>query len=215
MLKQLFATMNDTLDEVIQHYQTADDKGKQDLHKKLDVLKSMSDSFIELWLQFEEKLSLALQSIANNGSKDAAKSITEHLPNGSGAAEFFKKGYGYSQLLMYDNAIREFEKALELAPDFLLARLHLAFVYMRVDHDAEAYRHFRFIISLTDEAQVKAIAYNAMGCIQAKNANIEQAQQLFKLAYSADPSCVEPMINMGICMSQHMEMKQSGPGFIH
>jgi Tfp pilus assembly protein PilF len=117
---------------------------------------------------------------------------------------------------MFDKAIIEFEKAIELAPDFLLARLHLAFMQMRKNNDSEAYRHFRFIVSLSEEAQMKAISYNAMGCIQAKHANMEQAQQLFKLSYTTDPSCVEPMINMGICMSQHQaEWNQPGSEYMH
>ncbi|TMV51236.1 hypothetical protein FE783_05480 [Paenibacillus mesophilus] len=215
MLKQLFATMNDTLDEVIQQYPTADDKGKQDLHKKLEVLKSMSDSFIEQWLHFEEKLSHVLQTVPGNSWNDIPENMPEAPPEMNAASETFRKGQGYFQLLMFENANKEFEKVIELQPDYLLARLYLAMGQMRIGNDVEAYRHFRFITSLSEHAQMKAISYNAMGCIQAKNANMEQAQQLFKLAYSADPSCVEPMINMGICLSQHSGMKQSGPGFIH
>lgn len=215
MLKQLFATMNDTLDEVIQQYPTADDKGKQDLHNKLEVLKSMSDTFIEQWLHFEEKLSGVLQTVSGNGLNEIPVPVPEQPPETNAASESFRKGQGYFQLLMFDNAIREFEKVIELQPDYLLARLYLAMGHMRLGNDVESYRHFRFIISLSEHAQMKAISYNAMGCIQAKNENMEQAQKLFKLAYSADPSCVEPMINMGICMSQNGGTKQSGPGFIH
>lgn len=218
MLKQLFATMNDTLDEVMRQYPTASDKGKQDLHKKLEVLKSMSDQVIEEWLKFEEKLSGALQTVSGNGGSGLADTTPGGKPPESNAAlDTFRKGQGYFQLLMFDKAIREFEKALELQPDYLPARLYLAMGHMRLGNDAEAYRHFRFIISLSEHAQMKAISYNAMGCIQAKNANMEQAQQLFKLAYSADPTCVEPMINMGICMSQHGDSNNAGYGygFIH
>lgn len=214
MLKQLFATMNDTLDEVMNHYPTADAKGKQDLHKKLDVLKSMSDSFIEQWLHFEEKLSRVLETIPRHDWSESGAAPPTPQPAQGEAAETFQKGQGYFQLLMYDNAIREFAKAVELQPDFLPARLYLAMGYLRLGNDVEAYRHFRLITSLSEHGQMKAISYNAMGCIQAKNANMEQAKQLFKLAHSADPTCVEPMINMGICMSQLGGGNPPGPGFI-
>ncbi|GAA3405087.1 hypothetical protein ACFFNY_28260 [Paenibacillus hodogayensis] len=229
MLKQLFATMNDALEDIVRLYPTADVQGKQDLHKKLDVLKSMSDSFIEHWLHFEEKLSRFLESMPQADNGEQAIPGETAVPNAASeaapaqepsleldeASETFKKGQGYFQLLMYDNAIREFAKAVEQQPDFLLARLYLAMGHMRLGNDVEAYRHFRLITSMTEQHQMKAISYNAMGCIQAKNANMEQAQQLFKLAYTADPSSVEPMINMGICMSQNGSVKLSGPGFIH
>lgn len=213
MLKQLFATMNDTLDEVMRHYPTVDVKGRQDLNKKLELLKSMSDSFIEEWLHFEEKLSRALETI-KHGDLAIGQAATPNEQPVEYESEPFKKGQGYFQLLMFENAAKEFEKAIGQHPDFLLARLYLAMSHMRLGNDVDAYRHFRLIASVTDHAQMKAISYNAMGCIQAKNANMEHAQQLFKLAYTFDPSSVEPMINMGICMSQHGGAHLSGPGFI-
>ncbi|MDF2660174.1 MAG: hypothetical protein K0Q94_2965 [Paenibacillus sp.] len=216
MLKQLFASMHDALDDVIKHFPTADAKGKQDLHNKLDVLKAMSDSFIEEWLQFEEKMARFLETLPKSSGWAVAGSsgASPALPEGSDASEAFKRGQGYFQLLMYDNAVREFESVVQGHPEFILGRLYLAMGHMRKGNDAEAYRHFRFITSLTEHDQMKAVSYNAMGCIHAKNANIEQAQHFFKLAYMADPSSVEPMINMGICMSHHGS-QSAGEGFIH
>ncbi|PYI54882.1 tetratricopeptide repeat protein [Paenibacillus flagellatus] len=215
MLKQLFASMHDVLDECIKQYPSADVMRKQDLHKKLEVLKTMSDSFIEEWLNFEEKMSRFLETVPKGIDWNGFPAdLSGQPPETSLSSESFKKGQGYFQLLMYDNAIREFEKVVKQHPDFMLGRLYLAMGHMRKGNDAEAYRHFRFITSLTDHAQMKAISFNAMGCIQAKNANLEQAQQLFKLAYMADPTCVEPMINMGICMS-HNGDTGAGQGFIH
>ncbi|MEF3301761.1 tetratricopeptide repeat protein [Paenibacillus sp. GYB003] len=215
MLKQLFATMNDTLDEVMKHYPNADAGGKQDLHKKLELLKTMSDSFIEEWLHFEEKLSRALDCVKPGGPSQAHAAASAPKPDPLESTNAFKKGQGYYQLLMFDNAAKEFEKMIEQHPDFLLGRLYLAMSQMRLGNDVEAYRHFRFITSFGDQAQMKAVCYNAMGCIQAKNANMHEAQQLFKLAFAHDPTSVEPMINMGICMSQHGGAWSPGNGFIH
>lgn len=214
MMKQLFASMHDLLDQVIQHYPTADATGKQDWHKKLEVLKTMSDSFIEEWLMFEEKMSRFIETLPKGSTCSTGSAQAELLPEASASAESFKRGQGYFQLLMYEHAIREFETVIQQHPDFMLARLYLAMGHLRKGNDAEAYRHFRFITSITEHAQMKAISFNAMGCIQAKNANLEQAQLLFKQAYIADPTCVEPMINMGICMSQSGDAGL-GQGFIH
>lgn len=217
MLKQLFATMHDMLDEVMKQYPTADVEKKKELNQKLEVLKSMSDSFIEEWLKFEEKMA-AFQETAPYGppwpGMGGIDPSPQHAADTPASSEAFQKGQGYFQLLMYDHAIREFEKVIKQYPDFLLARLFLAMGHLRVGNDAEAYRHFHFITSLTEHAQMKAISYNAMGCIQAKNANMEQAERYFKLAYMADPSCVEPVINMGICLTHEGGVKP-GNGFIH
>jgi hypothetical protein len=43
---------------------------------------------------------------------------------------------------------------------------------------------------------MKAISYNAMGCIQAENQNMDKALEYFRLAHSADPTSVEPVLNL-------------------
>ena len=191
MFRQLFATMNDMLEQIIEEYPKADLIKRQDLNKKLRMLKSMSESCIEEWIRLEEKMAKFLEKLPEipPNPSNAAPPFPEY------ASDSFRKGQGYFQLLMYNDAIREFEKAVKEHPDFLLARLYLAMGYLRLGDDAEAYRHFRLITSLTDHAQMKAISYHAMGCIQAKNANLEQAKQYFKLAAMADPSSLEPALS--------------------
>ncbi|CAH1218336.1 hypothetical protein PAECIP111893_04403 [Paenibacillus plantiphilus] len=55
MIKHVFATMNEMLDDIIIHYSNASSERKQQLTEQLAVLKQFSDAFIEEWLQFEEK----------------------------------------------------------------------------------------------------------------------------------------------------------------
>jgi tetratricopeptide (TPR) repeat protein len=217
MLKQLFASMHDVLDDVMRSYPAASAAERHELHKKLEVLRTMSDSLIEEWLQFEEKMTAFLENLDTGktygGLSDAnVPGNFGNFPDGE-AAESFKKGQGYYQLYMFDKAIREFEKVVNQHPDFCLARLFLAMGHLRSGNDTEAYRHFKLITSLTDQAQIKSISYNAMGCIQAKNANLDQARELFEKAHQADPSSPEPMINMEICMS-HQENAGSDSGFV-
>lgn len=56
MFAHLFATMNDKLDEIKQLYPRVNGAKRDHLNKQLDVLKAMSDSIVEHWLLFEEKL---------------------------------------------------------------------------------------------------------------------------------------------------------------
>lgn len=203
MINQLFETMNDVLDEIEKEFATADQAHKHELSQKLNALKSMSDHLIEEWLKFEEKLGKFTQTFTHQTPGFAHP----EMPTGSGEpgyqSEAFSQGQGYFQLLMFDNAIRAFEQVVNQYPDFMLGRLYLAMGHMRKGNETEAYRHFKFITSLTDHAPMKAISYNAMGCIQAKNDNLEQAQEFFKLAYMTDPSCVQPVLNMEVCAKQN------------
>lgn len=56
MFAHLFATMNDKLDEIKQLYPRVNGVKQDHLNKQLEVLKAMSDSIVEHWLLFEEKL---------------------------------------------------------------------------------------------------------------------------------------------------------------
>lgn len=214
MIKQLFETMNDVLDEIEKDYPTAAPARKHELNQKLSALKGMSDHLVEEWLRFEEKLGKFFQT----NMKQVPDYAHPELPTGSAEpgyqSESFSKGQGYFELLMFDNAIRAFEQVVRQYPDFMLGRLYLAMGHMRNGDEMEAYRHFKFIISLTDHASMKAISYNAMGCIQAKNDNMEQAQQFFKLAHMTDPSCVQPVLNMEVCAKQ-AGMQDPQYGFLH
>ncbi|RAP76351.1 tetratricopeptide repeat protein [Paenibacillus montanisoli] len=56
MFKHVFATMQEMLQEIIIHYPHANDAQRKQLDDQLSSLKQFSDTFIEEWLQFEEKM---------------------------------------------------------------------------------------------------------------------------------------------------------------
>ncbi|MFC4103687.1 tetratricopeptide repeat protein [Paenibacillus xanthanilyticus] len=56
MFQHVFATMHELLDEIMVHFGSAELDQKKRYFEQLSMLKSMSDTFIEEWLQFEEKL---------------------------------------------------------------------------------------------------------------------------------------------------------------
>lgn len=204
MFKQLFASMNDALDDIITQLPMASGALRAELEERLSVLKAMSDTCIEEWLLFEEKMgkltgkeepeALALQL-------EPAESITEefHPPAQTAAPkenaeDSFSKGQGYYKLHMFRDAVEEFEQVVHLQPDFLMARIYLAMSYLRCGEFSDAYRHFQFLVPLTDDRKMKAISYNAMGYIQAEKQNMDKALEYFRLAHSADPSSVEPVL---------------------
>ncbi|SDW29569.1 tetratricopeptide repeat protein [Paenibacillus sp. CF384] len=56
MFKHVFATMQEMLEEIIIHYPHANGAQRKQLDDQLSSLKQFSDTFIEEWLQFEEKM---------------------------------------------------------------------------------------------------------------------------------------------------------------
>ncbi|ACT01103.1 hypothetical protein [Paenibacillus sp. JDR-2] len=57
MFQQMFEAMNEMLDHLIEAYPTATDEQKAQFDEQLVMLKKMSDSLVEQWIDFEEKFS--------------------------------------------------------------------------------------------------------------------------------------------------------------
>ncbi|ANE49013.1 hypothetical protein SY83_18395 [Paenibacillus swuensis] len=209
MFKPIFASMNEVLDEIIRDFPNATGTRKEELNEKIQVLKAMSDSMIEEWLLFEEKIRTlpSEQNSSDNVSSHHPFSLSQLLEQQGGqlspelkSSEFIK-GQGYFKLYMFKEAIGYFKAIVAAQPDYLLARLYLALAYLKTGDMNEAYPHFQMIIPMTDNKMMKAISYNALGCIQARNQNTEKACEYFKMAYQLDPSIVEPLSNLE--MVQH------------
>ncbi|WP_235857358.1 tetratricopeptide repeat protein [Paenibacillus albiflavus] len=198
MFKHLFETMNEVLDEVSKEYPHASKAQRTKLDEQLQVLKTMSDEFIENWLAFEEKLRIFYMT--NPQTDPAQVHVTKSKPpkgttvltnsyEGYNVQSMdFDRGQGYYKLSMFDEAIHQFETVVKGNPDCMLARAYLAMGHMRKGDHQEAARHFQFLIPLTDNAKIKAISYNVMGCIQYEKRNMDKAVEYFTKAYHCDPS---------------------------
>ncbi|MCG7406489.1 hypothetical protein MH117_03595 [Paenibacillus sp. ACRRX] len=206
MLQHMFATMNELLDEIIQQYPSAEGTTKQELEHQMSLLRSMSDHIVEEWLRFEEKLALvrAERSAGNQVpatvSNQNPPSEDSELPDYNDPLQY---GQGYFTLRMYEQASRHLEQAISRHPDKLIARVYLGLSYLHLGRNQEACRHFHFIIPLTEDAKLKALAYNALGCIQALHRNTEKAQHYFQKAHFADPTIPEPIANLKVCIHNH------------
>lgn len=226
MFQHLFDSMNHTLDNIIQHYPTAAVSQKKKLNEQLSVLKSMSDHVIEQWLSFEEKMAQFYENAPNSPSHSASQTAEPALKSEmyeydsigkfeQGACdESFIKGQGYYKLFMFRQAIELFEQVVRTQPDFIVARLYLAMSYLKIGDGNEAYRHFKFIIPMTDNARLKAISYNALGCIQMLNRHPEMAEHYFQLAHKTDPTLSDPLINLEVC-AYNQGTLQYGSGLTH
>lgn len=197
MIEQWFAAMNDTLDDLLRRYPNASDPEKNALDEQWNVLKSLSDVIIESWLQLEDKMALY-------------RTMKQELEIGCGCAspgdgtliEPYVKGMGYFKLQMYGEGIPYFEETLLQEPELNVARLFLAMCRMHVGHFLEAQRHFQLIAALAEEPKLQAIAFNALGCIQAVFAHLKQAEGYFCKALEADPSFEDAKRNLTACRSR-------------
>lgn len=200
IFEQLFTTMKEHLAEISLRYSKANAEEKLNLDDQLTMLKSMSDQYMEQWLDFEEKLAdfyahevEAMNKPLKQLDDDVGKKASEQMGDG------FKKAQGFYKLYMFEDAVKELEKLIKQQPDDVIARTYLAMGYLRLGEDGDAYPHFQMILPLTENNQLKAISYNAMGCIQLKKKNTQKALEYFQLAYHSDPACLlEPIGHIGM-----------------
>lgn len=200
MIEQWFAAMNDTLDDLLRRYPNASKEEKNALDEQWNVLKTLSDVIIESWLGFEDKMAYF-------------RTLKQEQETGFGAAgsdtllEPYVKGMGYFKLQMYAEGAIYFEQTLMLEPELNVARLFLAMCRMHMGQFLEAQRHFQLIAALGEERKLQAIAFNALGCIQAVFANLQQAEFYFHKALEADPDFEDPRRNLTSCRNRSGQMR--------
>lgn len=225
MFQHMFSSMNDMLDQIIEQYENADVQEKKHYDEQMNELKKVSDTFIEQWLDFEEKFAefkeqhceLSGESMPTasalpqaHASTGAAQQI--HTPVSETApcnaadleipdelASVISKGQGYYKLFMFSQAAVQFQSVIIQSPECNLARLFLGMTHMHLQNWSEAQRHFQLLIVLTDFPKWLAMGYNALGCIQAVHMNLAQAEQLFIKAYDVCPSFKDPLNNLKSC----------------
>jgi len=203
MFKHLFQSMNEKLDGIIAALPASHGAQKQKLLAQLQELRDISDSLIEDWLLFEEKMAKAGQRQAVHASSQessAASHGVDALQSGSPSETFaYQRGEGYFKLFMFREACKEFQSVVASYPDYLPARLYLALCHLQTENIPEAYSHLQMIISLTDDKKLKAVAYNALGCVQAVKGDVNEACECFRTSHALDPEFQDPVYNLKAC----------------
>jgi tetratricopeptide (TPR) repeat protein len=215
MFQHMFSSMNDMLDQIIEQYEGAGAQEKQHYEEQMNELKKVSDTFIEQWLEFEEKFAefkdqqsdlataaepqLDAALVQNVAVSSAVPCNSADLEIPDELASIISKGQGYYKLFMFSQAAEQFQTAIIQSPECNLARLFLGMTQMHLQNWNEAQRHFQLLIALTDFPKWLAMGYNALGCIQAVRMNLAQAELLFKKAYDVCPSFKDPLNNLKSC----------------
>lgn len=202
MFQHVFAEMNEMLDEISRKYPVAQGDQKQDLIHKWRLLKHMSDGIIEEWLCFEEKMGVLRQNIGNIDIQDMPV-----LPEMDSVP--FVKGQGYYKLLMFSEALPQFQQLLEQFPESMVGRTYLAMCYMHLEQSDEATKHFKQVLRAATNKRMRSVIYNALGCIEAQKGTFTKAKEYFTLAYHSDPSLPEPLANLEACLKSKGKLSYS------
>lgn len=202
VIRHWFAVLHSALDELIGRYLHASEKEKDELKGEWTRLKALSDEVLEHWLKLEDKLASFLEM-----AEQEAHTAVPAPPVPELQLADFRKGQGYFKLQMYPQAAEHLEKTVRAQPDLLSARLYLGMSRMHLKEWGEAQHEFRVIAALAEDARLKAVALNALGCIHAVQEEMDEARQCFLDALEADPTYDDPRENLALCQKGGATLK--------
>ncbi|MBS4032620.1 MAG: tetratricopeptide repeat protein [Clostridiales bacterium] len=198
---------------------------RQACYERLLDLRKRMDRYVEHWLVFEEKINdlqekydfllpdelpeSFLQAFTSVMSETEGSYEQTPQPEKRGVTPMvlqveneacirsFRRGLGFLELAMMDEAITEFRQVVNQEPDLLLAHLCLGVAYAERGKADEAMRELRLVQALTQEPQTSAIVHNALGNLYADKEQYENALQEFEKVVELDPEFSVAYFNLG------------------
>ncbi|MFD2115925.1 tetratricopeptide repeat protein [Paenibacillus yanchengensis] len=208
MFQYMFTTMHEALDQIVAQYNEADEAEQEQYLEQLKELKQVSDTCLEMWLEFEERWTTLVES---NQSDEAVNYIqplepADTVSNNDNPWNEFAVGRGYYNLFMFREAANNFLTAVEQAPHNHLARLFLGMCYMHLQQWQAAEREFKLLLVLSENEKWLALSYNALGCIAAIYKQLDKAQQLFEKSYQIYPHFSYSLNNLKACQNKQQQL---------
>lgn len=211
---------------------------RQKCYERLLELRRRMDRYVEYWLRFEERINEMqdkynfslpdevpesfLQVFEQDLLETEAQQPQEELVKRDIKPVFFKedneacirsfrRGLGFMELAMLDEAIQEFQQVVRQEPDLLLAHLCLGVVYAERGLVDEAMRELRLVQALTDDPQTGAIVHNTLGNIYADQEEYELAFKEFSKVLELDPDFAVALFNLGaVCYNLQLYEQSVG-----
>lgn len=109
----------------------------------------------------------------------------------------FRRGLGFWDLAMLEEAIKEFEKLTKLEPNFIFGHFCLGLAYCQKGLFEQALSKLRLVKALSRDPRLNAYVYNAIGNIYAVQKKYDEALNEFLLSVEEDPSYYTGYFNLG------------------
>lgn len=223
-IEDWFHTLRNKAQTIEEKWQGASEQERLQLAEQLFQLRQVSDTVVDLWLQFEEKLSNAIRNIkemegqlpaeekkthqpkvhAESAKAVETKKTTEgkkkdHSPETGLYEPIFRRGEGFYHLRMFQDAKKCFAELVQKSPDWESGRLYYAYSLLLCEEKELAFREFRLLGRTAGSPTIVAISFNAIGCILAEEEQWLEAAQAFKTSLEIKPEQEEAKYNLALC----------------
>ncbi|UCE49215.1 MAG: tetratricopeptide repeat protein [Phycisphaerales bacterium] len=109
---------------------------------------------------------------------------------------------------LYEEALKNFSKAMEIRPDYVHALAHKAAAHERLHEFEKAVTDYRAVLELEPG---HARAWNSLGVCLRELGNEEEAIQCYEESTTADPTFTDPLFNLAALYSTHREYTKAIP----
>jgi len=123
-----------------------------------------------------------------------------------GAASHVQRGIGFEEAGRIEDAIEEHEKALELAPDMVLAHANLIILYGKTKQPQKAEEHFRAAVRLNPD---HADSYYNYGVLLFNQRKYLESEEMFRRAVEANPFHSQAFDNLGVLREQQGRLDEA------
>jgi len=235
-----FDIIFDSLKEIEERFKKYPaEQERNELANRLLKLRNIMDECVKYWLNFEERVndmqnkyefSLPdllpddfLQKLCQD-RENSNERVESPDKNGDNATLFFqieseqgissfRKGIGFWDLAMLEEAIREFEKLVELEPNYIFGHFCLGLAYSQKGFYEKALIKLRLVKALSRDNRLKALVHNAMGNIYVNEKKYEEALNQFNIAIEEDSFFYIGYFNMGAVYYNLQRYKEAGEAF--
>lgn len=230
-IEDWFQTLRSKAETIEEKWPSASEQERLQLADQLFYLRQVSDLVVDLWLQFEEKLSTAIRHIKQLEGQIPQPENTEKPPSQSSLAKkevapksgvssqqkelnhtyehLFRRGEGFYHLRMFQDAKKCFAELIDESPDWESGRLYYAYSLLFSEETETAFREFRLLSKSASSPTVVAISYNAIGCMLAQEEQWLEAAQAFKEAIEAKPEQEDGRYNLALCYLKDGDAQES------
>ena len=144
---------------------------------------------------------------SNQAFKSDKSTLFFQLESEQGISSF-RKGMGFWDLAMLEEAINEFEKLVALEPNYIFGHFCLGLAYSQKGYKEKALAKLRLVKALSQDHQLKALVHNAMGNLYVNEQKFDEALKEFSSAVEEDQLFFNGYFNLGAVfynMHRHKE----------
>ncbi|ACB85175.1 tetratricopeptide repeat protein [Natranaerobius thermophilus] len=142
----------------------------------LELLNSFSKSTEEYDEELVDKLSSMKEAYRNKDhEKNHSNEVNSEQNKDNKSIHSFRKGLGYFNLAMLEEAKNEFEQVVSEEPNMIMGHYFLGLAYFYKSEYDKALKKFRLVVELVEDEEILALAYNAIGNIYVDKEEQEKA----------------------------------------